>query len=85
MTFIARIAETHLLPPILRCQRLNRSKAEMIAAKSLIVAPYRRHFYGPFVSTEKGETGHAPNQQNRTSCRRTVSPKRNARRLQPSV
>jgi len=41
MTFIARIAETHLLPPILRCQRLNRSKAEMIAAKSLIVSPYR--------------------------------------------
>ena len=40
MTFIARIAETHLLPPILRCQRFNRSKAE-IAAKSLIVSPYR--------------------------------------------
>ena len=41
MTFIARIAGTRLLPPILRCRRSIRSKAEMIAAKLLIVAPYR--------------------------------------------
>jgi len=41
MTVIARIAGTRLLPPILRCRRTNRSKAEMIAAKSLILSPYR--------------------------------------------